>query len=58
MMPVNIGEITTEVIATPEPVPAAEAREGMEWEERVKLEALRALIRRDELRTRARGYDD
>jgi hypothetical protein len=58
MMPVNIDEIVTEVVATPEPAPAAEAREGMEWEERVKLEALRATIRRDELRTRARGYDD
>jgi hypothetical protein len=58
MMPVNIGEITTEVVSTPEPAPASEARQGMDWEERVKLEALRALIRRDELRTRAHAYDD
>jgi hypothetical protein len=59
-MTVRIDEITTEVVATPDPAPspATEAREGMDWQERVKAEALGALIRRDELRTRAHGYDD
>jgi hypothetical protein len=57
-MTVRIDEITTEVVPTPEPPPATETRPGMDWEERVRMEALHALIRRDELRTRARGYDD
>ena len=59
-MTLRIGEITTEVVATPAPAPApaTEAREGMDWQERVKVEAIHALIRRDELRTRAHGYDD
>jgi hypothetical protein len=58
MMPVSIDEITTEVVPTPEPSPAAEARKGMDWEDLVKLEALRAAMMRDEIRTRARGHDD
>jgi len=57
-MTVRIDEITTEVVPTPEPSPATDTRQGMDWEERTRLEALHALIRRDELRTRAHGYDD
>ena len=57
-MTVRIDEITTEVVPTSEPAPATDARQGMDWEEQVKLAALRALMLRDELRTRARGHDD
>jgi hypothetical protein len=57
-MTLRVDEITTEVVPAPEPAPATETRETMEWEELAKLEALRARMLRDALRTGARGYDD
>ena len=57
-MPIRIDELTTEVVPAPEPTPATHARQAMDWEELVKFEALRAVMLRDELRTRARGHDD
>ncbi|HEX7239714.1 MAG TPA: hypothetical protein VF263_05585 [Longimicrobiaceae bacterium] len=56
-MTVRVDSLTTEVSA--EPAGSAErAREGSDWKEREQVAAAQARVARDELRTRASGYDD
>lgn len=56
-MTVRVDSLVTEVSA--EPSGSAErAREGSDWKERGEVAAAHARIARDELRTRASGYDD
>jgi len=57
-MTVHVGSLTTEVSVEPERRPADDARQGRDWEDTQKLAALLARRVVDELRTRARGYDD
>ena len=58
-MTVRIDTLETDVTvdaantATPEA-----AQQGANWEEQAKLAAMRARAARDDLRTRACGYDD
>ena len=57
-MTVRVESLTTEVSVEPERRPADDAKQGRAWEEEAKIAALRARSARDELRTRAHGYDD
>ena len=57
-MTIRVDSLTTEVSVEPERRPADDAKQGRAWEEEAKIAALRARGARDELRTRAHGYDD
>jgi hypothetical protein len=57
-MSVRVDTLTTDVTVEPERRPADDARRGTDWDEEAKIAALRARTVRDEMRTRARGYDD
>ena len=57
-MTVRVDSLTTEVSVEPERRPADDARHARDWQEEAKAAALRARTARDELRTRAHGYDD
>jgi len=57
-MTVRVESLTTEVSVEPDQRPADDAKHGRDWEEEAKAAALRARSVRDELRTRAQGYDD
>jgi len=58
-MTVHVGQMITEVSVEP-PAPAAPAptRQVSMWMEEMKMAAARARMVRNELRTRASGYDD
>ena len=56
-MTVRVDSLVTEVSAEPSG-PAERARQGTDWKERDQVAAAQARIARDELRTRASGYDD
>ena len=57
-MTVRVESLTTEVSVEPERRPADDAKHARDWEEGAKAAALHARAARDELRTRAHGYDD
>lgn len=58
-MTVRVDSLVSEVVAEAvEPVGAEDARQGMEWQEQERAAALRARAARDEMRTRASGFDD
>ena len=57
-MTIRVDSLTTEVSVEPERRPADDAKHATAWEEQAKAAALRAGAARDELRTRAHGYDD
>jgi len=57
-MTVHVDTLSTEVSVEPEPRPADDAVQGQQWEEEARIAALRARTARDEMRTRAQGYDD
>lgn len=56
-MSVHVDELHSEVQVEPD-APAPKGGEDLVWQERERLRALTARLRRDALRTRARGYDD
>jgi hypothetical protein len=58
-MPVNVDNLTTEVVPEPEgpgSVPAGAARRP--WEEAEKMREALARVKRDRGRTAAEGFDD
>jgi hypothetical protein len=59
-MTVHVDQMVTEVsVDTPAPAGAPDATgQNSMWAEQAKFAALRARMLRDELRTRATGYDD
>ena len=56
-MTVRVDSLSTEVVAEA-PRATEDPRQGMEWEEREKIAAVQMRMMREELRTRAEGYDD
>jgi hypothetical protein len=56
-MPVNVGEIVSDVIPEPEASASGGGSEP-EWQRAARLRALEAWLRRDRLRTAAEGFDD
>jgi hypothetical protein len=58
-MPIHIETIESEVAVEPAAAaPSDSAQQAMEWQERARIAAHVTRLLRDELRTRARGYDD
>ena len=56
MSPVHVDELTSEVVAEPEPDSGAESAAPADEEDRFR--AMRDRLARDAARTRAEGFDD
>lgn len=57
-MTVRVDALTTDVVAESKQAVGAEDIEAAEWKETAKHQSLRARLLRDEMRTRASGFDD
>lgn len=57
-MTVHVQDLVTDVVAEPEPRPAAGTGEQSTWDELEKVRAMNRRIERDRLRTHAAGHDD
>lgn len=57
-MTVRVDALTTDVVAETRQAVGAEDGHASEWQEQAKMASIHARLVRDEMRTRAAGFDD